>query len=91
MNSIIAVKMKLYGKVQKVGFRFFLSKHAERLGIKGYAKNLEDGSLECHFEGNEEKVREIIELAKKGPPLAKVKKYEIYKTDIKNFKSFEIY
>ncbi|MFH7903748.1 MAG: acylphosphatase [Candidatus Aenigmatarchaeota archaeon] len=87
----VAYKMKLYGKVQGVGFRFFLSKHAERLNIKGYAKNLEDGSLECWFEGEEENVKEIIELAKRGPPLAKVKKYEIEKVIPKNFESFETY
>jgi len=88
---IVAYKMKLYGRVQKVGFRFFLSKHAERLGIKGYAKNLEDGSLECWFEGEEEKVKEIIELAKKGPPLARVKKFEIREEEPKGFETFETY
>lgn len=91
MSSIIAIKMKLYGKVQGVGFRFFLSEHAKRLDIKGYAKNLEDGSLECHFEGEREKVKKIVELAKKGPPLAKIKKFEIEKVEVKNFENFETY
>ncbi|MEM0476554.1 MAG: acylphosphatase [Candidatus Aenigmatarchaeota archaeon] len=86
-----AVKVRIFGKVQGVGFRYFLYKHAKSLNIKGYAKNLEDGSVEAVFEGSEENVEKMIELARKGPILAKVEKIEIEEIEPKNFKDFEIF
>jgi len=45
---------RVYGLVQGVGFRKFVQIHAIRLGIKGYTKNLPDGSVEVVAEGYEE-------------------------------------
>ncbi len=82
--------MKIYGIVQGVGFRYFVFKLAKELNIKGYVKNLEDGTVEVFAEGEEDKLNYLIEKCKIGPSLAKVEKVEIKEEEIKNFKDFKI-
>ena len=54
------VHLLISGKVQGVFFRDNTRKKAEELGLKGYAKNLEDGTVEVVAEGNEEKINDLI-------------------------------
>ena len=85
------VRVKIFGRVQGVGFRFFVYRNAKNLGLKGWVRNLTDGTVEALFEGEDEKVKEILELCKKGPPLAKVKRVEVREEEVKNeFNDFEI-
>ncbi len=61
------------GIVQGVGFRYFVKRHADRLRLRGYVKNLPDGeSVEIVAIGPEEAVEKLIELARRGPPAAVV-------------------
>lgn len=46
----------VYGQVQGVGFRYFTQQEALRLGIRGYARNLDDGSVEVVACGEDEAV-----------------------------------
>jgi len=85
------VRVKIFGRVQGVGFRFFVYRNAKNLGLKGWVRNLTDGTVEALFEGEDEKIKEILELCKKGPPLAKVKRVEVREEEVKNeFNDFEI-
>lgn len=68
---------KIYGRVQGVGFRYFAEKNALKLNILGYAKNLEDGTVEIIAQGREEDLQKFIEQLKIGPFLAKVEKIDI--------------
>ncbi|BFH74291.1 acylphosphatase [Sulfurisphaera javensis] len=79
------------GKVQGVGFRKWVQIHAVRLGIKGYAKNLEDGeTVEIVAEGYEEALQKLLEYIRRGPPLAKVEHVEYRFLEYKGeFDSFE--
>ncbi len=85
-----AVKIKVYGIVQGVGYRAFVYRIANQLKLKGYVKNLEDGSVEIFAEGEEEKINELIEKCKIGPLLAKVEKVEVKEEKPKNYKGFNI-
>ena len=49
------------GRVQGVGFRYFASQAARRLGVTGYAKNLRDGRVEC--EGTPQQIMQSEKLA----------------------------
>lgn len=69
--------IKVYGFVQGVGFRANAKRLALRLGLKGYAKNNDDCSVEIVVEGHEDKIKELIEFCKNGPKLAKVSKVDI--------------
>ncbi|MFH1456422.1 MAG: acylphosphatase [archaeon] len=65
-------KILIYGTVQGVFFRKFVKDNAVNLGVKGYVKNLDDGSVEAVLIGEEEKVEELIIRCWKGPDGSKV-------------------
>ena len=60
------------GLVQAVSFRLFTSMEANTLGLKGFVRNLEDGSVEVVAEGEEETLKKLLELVSQGPSAAKV-------------------
>lgn len=76
MNETPSAKARLRarvsGLVQCVGFRYFCKRHAERLGITGYAKNLMDGSVEVVAEGDKQRLLIFFDELKKGPSLSHV-------------------
>lgn len=75
-HELKAVRVHIEGRVQGVGFRYFVYKNARRRGVAGWVRNLEDGRVEAHFEGSSEQVHVLIELCKKGPAGAKVKQVD---------------
>lgn len=87
----VARKIKIYGKVQKVGFRKFIQTQAKRLNITGYVKNENEGYVFAYIVGSENQVKELIELCRKGPKRANVDLIEIYDADIIKFPDFEIH
>ncbi len=62
--------------VQGVGFRWYVKRRADRLGLKGWVRNLPAGQVEVVAKGSEEALTELEELLKKGPPAARVEKVE---------------
>ncbi|HGH3371012.1 TPA: acylphosphatase [Kluyvera cryocrescens] len=58
----------VYGQVQGVGFRYFTQQEAVRLGLCGYAKNLDDDSVEVVACGNDEQVEKLLTWLKAGGP-----------------------
>lgn len=78
------------GRVQGVFFRDNTRKKATELGLNGYAKNMPDGNVEVIAEGNEEKLKELIEFIKKGPGVAKVTNIKIKHKEPENVDKFEI-
>ncbi|MDU6922870.1 acylphosphatase [Franconibacter helveticus 513] len=58
----------VHGLVQGVGFRYSTQHEAQRLGLKGYARNLDDGSVEVVACGEAEKVDQLIAWLKAGGP-----------------------
>ncbi len=81
-------KVIISGRVQGVFFRRFIYEHAKQLGLKGYVKNTDDENIEAVFEGDEGKIKNIIELCKKGPIAAKVESVKIVEEKIRNEKDF---
>lgn len=67
---MIKVHVLISGIVQGVGYRSFIKENAGKLGIGGFVKNVKDGLVEAEFEGEEEKINELLELCKDGPELA---------------------
>jgi len=78
------------GRVQGVFFRDNTRKRAIELGLNGYAKNLLDGNVEVVAEGDENKIKELIEFIRKGPGIAKVTDIKMQHKELGNFKKFEI-
>ncbi|MFN3527495.1 MAG: acylphosphatase [Candidatus Altarchaeaceae archaeon] len=89
------VHIFISGKVQGVGFRWFVKRNASKRNIKGFVRNLYNGEragqVECVFEGDEKDIEEMIELCKKGPIFSKVESVEVIEEEYKNeFNDFEI-
>ena len=59
--------IKVYGRVQGVGYRYFVEKHAVQLGISGWVRNCSDGSVEIMAEGDPQNLDVFIDWCKKGP------------------------
>ena len=79
------------GLVQGVGFRYFILKNAENLGLKGYAKNLFSGEVLTVVEGSRANIEELFNKIKVGPSHAAVKNCRIEWGESKNeFTHFEI-
>jgi acylphosphatase len=55
------------GMVQGVGFRWFVSRQASHLGLRGFARNLLDGSVEVVAEGPEHLLQVLHEALRRGP------------------------
>ncbi len=88
MKSLI---IKIYGRVQGVGYRYFAQRQARKLGITGYIENKNDGSVYIEAYGSEENLKEFIELLKEGPPLAIVEKVIVEENlEVRDFKDFDI-
>jgi acylphosphatase len=60
------------GQVQGVGFRWFVKRAAERLGIVGYARNLPSGDVEVRAQGNEAALDRFKRELLNGPPAARI-------------------
>lgn len=70
--SNASVKLVVSGRVQGVGYRYFIARIASELGINGYVRNLYTGDVEIAAEGRKEFLEELIKRAKSGPPHALV-------------------
>ncbi len=75
-----AVFVKIRGRVQGVGFRAWTVREAERLGLDGWVRNRRDGSVEAVFAGPRVCVEHMLELCRRGPPLARVEGIETRET-----------
>ncbi len=83
--------LKISGRVQGVFFRHTARLHAEKLGLNGWARNEEDGSLALTVEGEETKLNEFLDWCRKGPPLASVDNVQVtWGEATGEFKGFEI-
>lgn len=60
-------------RVQGVGFRMFVQQHASELGLTGWVRNMEDGSVEMEIQGDPEKVDKLSVLIREGNYFIKVK------------------
>jgi acylphosphatase len=86
------VSAKIHGIVQHVGFRNFVRRNAQQLGVTGWVKNNFDGTVEALFEGEDDIVTEMLEKCKKGPMLAIVDKVDIIEEEPKKeFDDFHIF
>jgi acylphosphatase len=62
----------VHGRVQGVGYRYFVMREADRLGVTGYARNLPDGRVEVVAEGPDAALAELEEVLRRGPSFAAV-------------------
>ena len=61
-----SVRARITGRVQGVGFRAFVERAADRLGVTGWVRNRRDGSVEAVISGDTSKVDEMLTLCWRG-------------------------
>jgi acylphosphatase len=83
-----AVRVLISGRVQGVGYRAWTVATANKLGIKGWVRNLSSGQVEALFSGEEPAVGAMIEACKKGPSASRVDKIESFTAAIPEENAF---
>lgn len=72
---MISYYLKVFGRVQRVGFRRYALDLAQEMGLAGHVRNMPDGSVEVHVQGDESSVAEFLRRIR-DPPLGVVKRVE---------------
>lgn len=69
--------MQIRGRVQGVGFRYSVLSRARSLELGGWVRNQTDGSVEAAFEGDDERVRSMVDWCRRGPAGADVRSIDV--------------
>lgn len=85
-----AINGNITGQVQGVGFRMYLYRQADRLGLTGWVRNNPDSSVQFQCEGSDVDISFFIDLAKRGNDFAMVETLEYVETEVENLESFKV-
>ena len=72
-----AAHIIIHGKVHGVYFRASAKTKALELSLTGWVRNLSNGTVEVHAEGNRDSLDKLIKWCQKGPPLANVSRCDL--------------
>ena len=86
---MVARHLLLHGTVQGVFYRAWTVETARELGLHGWVRNLPEGTVEAHVEGELHAVKRLIEAMGEGPTRAHVERIDCREVDCKGFTSFE--
>jgi acylphosphatase len=87
---MIHKNIQIFGRVQGVGFRYSARLAARNYGIKGFVRNMSDGSVYLEVEGSEDNVEKFINWCRVGPDFAYIDHVNIVDASLSNFESFEV-
>jgi acylphosphatase len=72
-----AKHITVHGRVQGVGFRYFVQQVGKRLGVTGNVRNCPDSTVEIAVQGSKNKIAEFIKQVEVGPALARVQRLDV--------------
>jgi DNA ligase D-like protein (predicted 3'-phosphoesterase) len=84
------VRATVRGSVQGVGFRYSTVERAHELGVLGWVRNEDDGTVLVHAEGPDEAVDALVEWLGEGPPGALVEEVEVAKGKVEGHEQFAV-
>ncbi|MEU8995893.1 acylphosphatase [Streptomyces caniferus] len=87
---MIRRRVVVSGDVQGVFFRDTCRRMAEKHGVAGWVRNLPDGAVEAVFEGEPERVQQLVDWAGEGPPMATVNSVSVHEEEPEGTRGFEI-
>ena len=86
-----SLRCVVHGKVQGVGFRFWVHRHGAGLGLSGWVRNLRDGTVEVLAQGDDSKLDDLKKAVRQGPPMSRVHDLECELVDHeKEYEGFSI-
>ncbi|UYZ61473.1 acylphosphatase [Hymenobacter weizhouensis] len=93
MSSTATVQhrtFRIHGRVQGVFFRQSSQAEARRLGLHGYARNNDDGTVTIEAEGPAEALAALEAWCQHGPPAARVERVEVVADEVRGYTEFEV-
>jgi acylphosphatase len=78
-----AKQITVHGRVQGVGFRYYVQHVGNRLGLNGDVRNCPDSTVEILVEGDAHKIADFIKQVEKGPPLSRVQRMDVRDVPVK--------
>ena len=90
MTNLLRIDFIVSGKVQGVGYRYFVKSKATSLGINGYVRNEKDGSVFVVAQGKIDELDILLDYCYKGPPSAIVRHIHKIKKPLGNFEKFRV-
>jgi acylphosphatase len=84
-------EIKVFGRVQGVGFRYAARNQARSLNLKGWVENCPDGSVRSAVQGDENACRSYIQWCKNGTGYSWTERLEISEKEPQSFKSFAVH
>lgn len=87
---MIHKNIQIFGRVQGVGFRYSARLAARSYGIKGYIRNMPDGSVYLEAEGPENNIMEFVKWCRKGPDFAFIDHINVVDASLNKYESFEV-
>ncbi|HUR28023.1 MAG TPA: acylphosphatase [Planctomycetota bacterium] len=88
-SKLSARHLFVSGRVQGVGFRWFVAKSARRIGVHGWVKNLSDGRVEAWIEGTHAQLAAMLDEIREARAPAQVDDVAVTHGDAKGFHDFE--
>ena len=82
--------VKIYGRVQGVGFRSWTKKKADEFSLTGWVKNCEDSTVECEVCGEQKNIDLFLQSCLQGPLLSLVDKIDEKNIELKKYDFFKI-
>jgi acylphosphatase len=89
--KMVRAEITASGRVQGVGFRYFVYRNAEKLNLNGYTQNLANGDVITVVEGGKELIEQLVDIISKGPSHAFVKNTKVaWSNSFNEFSTFEV-
>lgn len=91
VERLVRLTVTVSGRVQGVGFRYYVIEKARGYNVTGYVRNLRDGRVEAVIEGPLSDVQAVGTMVKLGPPFARIMDSEEFYGDYSGeFKDFGV-
>jgi acylphosphatase len=88
--TLICRHLVISGRVQGVGYRAWFARQAQALGLNGWVRNNESGTVEAEICGDEASVTELTGRCNEGPPHASVSRIDVTEKPASGLAGFEI-
>lgn len=79
MGETVRYFAKASGRVQGVGFRMYVRENASKLGLKGWVRNMDDGTVDMEVQGESDKVDKLFKIIQEGNYFIKVTEFHMEK------------
>ena len=82
-HALKRMAISIYGRVQAVGYRYFIKEAAQRYHISGWVKNMETGEISIEAQGEDELLKRFVQDVEQGPRISHVDEMKIAEIPVK--------